>query len=103
MKALIEKTSLDLNQSYFEQRDKKKNALSISSDQSSYIKSYEDVKNDYKKVFESKNLLKCPKYWGGYFFIPFYFEFWQGNASRINKREIYELKNDGWMRGFLQP
>jgi len=103
MKALIEKTSPELNQAYFEQRDKKKNALSISSNQSSYIESYEDIQNDYKKVLESEDLLICPKYWGGYFFVPFYFEFWQGHASRINKREIYELKGNEWMKGYLQP
>ena len=103
MKATIEKTSQEFNQSYFEERDKKKNALSISSNQSSYIKSYEDVQSNYKKCLESKDLLKCPKYWGGYFFVPFYFEFWQGHASRINKREIYELKDNEWMKGYLQP
>ena len=103
MKALIKKTSQEFNQAYFEQRDKKKNALSISSDQSSYIKSYENVQNDYKKALESENLIKCPEYWGGYFFIPFYFEFWRGHASRINKREIYELKDNEWMLGYLQP
>ena len=103
MKALIEKTSPELNQAYFEQRDKKKNALSISSNQSSDIESYEDIQNDYKKALESEDLLICPKYWGGYFFVPFYFEFWQGHASRINKREIYELKDNEWMKGYLQP
>ena len=103
MKAIIEKTSPELNQAYFEKRDKRKNALSISSHQSNYIKSYEDVQKDYKKTLESENLLKCPKHWGGYFFTPFYFEFWQGHASRINKREIFELKDNEWIKGYLQP
>lgn len=103
MKALIEKTSPELNQAYFKERDIKKNALSISSKQSSLINSYEAVQNNYKKVLESEDLLICPKYWGGYFFVPFYFEFWQGHSSRINKREIYELKDNEWIKGYLQP
>lgn len=103
MKALIEKTSPELNQAYFKERDIKKNALSISSKQSSFINSYEEVQNNYKKVLESEDLLICPKYWGGYFFVPFYFEFWQGHSSRINKREIYELKDNEWIKGYLQP
>ena len=103
MKALIERTSPELNQAYFKERDMKKNALSISSKQSSYINSYEEVQNNYKKVLESEDLLICPKYWGGYFFVPFYFEFWQGHSSRINKREIYELKDNEWIKGYLQP
>jgi len=103
MKALIEKTSPEVNQAYFKERDIKKNALSISSKQSSFINSYEEVQNNYKKVLESEDLLICPKYWGGYFFVPFYFEFWQGHSSRINKREIYELKDNEWIKGYLQP
>ena len=89
MKALIEKTSPEVNQAYFKERDIKKNALSISSKQSSFINSYEEVQNNYKKVLESEDLLICPKYWGGYFFVPFYFEFWQGHSSRINKKEKF--------------
>lgn len=103
MKALIEKTSPEVNQAYFKERDIKKNALAISSKQSNFINSYEEVQNNYKKVLESEDLLTCPTYWGGYFFVPFYFEFWQGHSSRINKREIYELKDNEWIKGYLQP
>ena len=76
MKAYIEKTSKEFNNAYFVKRDKKKNALAI--------------------------LSECPDYWGGYSFKPFYFEFWEGHDSRLNKRETYELQNDEWIHGFLQ-
>ena len=102
MKACIEKTSKEYNRAYFAKRDKKKNALAISSKQSSPIDSYAALQKNYELVLQSNNLSECPDYWGGYAFTPFYFEFWEGHDSRINKRETYELQNDKWIHGFLQ-
>ena len=28
------------------------------------------------------------------------FEFWEGHESRLNKREVYELKDDKWIHSF---
>ena len=83
-------------------RDKKKNALAIMSKQSSSIDSYEALQSNYKMILENNDLTKCPDYWGGFSFNPFYFEFWEGHESRLNKRETYEYKNDEWVHGFLQ-
>ena len=103
MKALIEKTSKDFNKKYFFQRDIKKNALAISSQQSQYIESYEEVLKNYNRTFENDDLTECPEFWGGFSFVPYYFEFWQGHESRLNKREKYELINNEWAHSFLQP
>ncbi|OUV40641.1 MAG: pyridoxamine 5'-phosphate oxidase [Rhodobacteraceae bacterium TMED111] len=103
MKANIKKTSKEFNRTYFAERDRKKNALAISSKQSSFIESYEDVQKNYDKSLKSDDLKKCPDYWGGFSFKPYYFEFWEGHDSRLNKREIYELKSNEWMHSFLQP
>ena len=37
-----------------------------------------------------------PPYWGGYRLKPNYFEFWQGRASRLHDRIVYELINKQW-------
>jgi len=103
MKANIQKTSIEFNNAYFQNRNKKKNALAISSDQSCIISSYEEVELRYKKSIENDNLSQCPDHWGGYSFIPYYFEFWQGHKSRINRRNAYELKNNSWVLSHLQP
>ena len=102
MKAYIEKTSKEFNSAYFVKRDKKKNALAISSKQSSPIDSYETLQKNYELALQKNNLSECPDYWGGYAFEPFYFEFWEGHDSRLNRRETYELQNDEWIHGFLQ-
>lgn len=104
MKSYIKKTSLEFNQHHFENRLQKKNALALSSNQSKKINSYKDVHKNYQKALDEDNLTKCPIYWGGYSFEPYYFEFWTGHESRINKRVVYEyIDNDEWTSYFLQP
>ena len=59
--------------------------------------------NNYKKALKDSNLNQCPKHWGGFSFIPYYFEFWQGHQSRINKRDVYELNKETWIHSIIEP
>ena len=103
IKAHISKTDQNFSDLHFDNRDRKKNALAISSKQSMKIDSYSQVKENYKRSLESDDLKKCPEYWGGYSFTPYYFEFWEGHESRINKREVFDKINGIWKHLFLQP
>ena len=103
MKATINKSSKEFSDKHFSLRSKEKIALAISSLQSQPVNSYKDVKNNYEKTLSSSDLKKRPTYWGGYSFIPYYFEFWKGHESRINKREIYKNENNKWIKSFLSP
>jgi len=103
MKAEIKKTPNEYNQKYFFDRSVEKNALAISSKQSKPIDSYSQVKENYNKSLKNDDLKKCPEFWGGYSFTPYYFEFWEGHESRLNKREVYEKSNDSWKHLILQP
>ena len=103
MKAQIKKTSKEFNQKYFFDRSEEKNALAISSNQSKLIDSYNQVKKNYNKSLTNDNLKKCPEYWGGYSFTPYYFEFWEGHESRINKREVFNKIDGIWKETYLQP
>ena len=44
-----------------------------------------------------------PYFWGGFSFIPYYFEFWQGHKNRLNKRRVFEQQDDEWIERLLQP
>ena len=103
MKAQIKKASKEFNQKYFYDRPQEKNALAISSNQSKQIDSYNQVKENYDSSLKNDDLKKCPEYWGGYSFIPYYFEFWEGHELRLNKREVFDKTNGIWMNTFLQP
>ena len=102
-KAKIKKTSQGFNKKYFFDRSEEKNALAISSNQSNEIVSYNQVKENYNKSLKIDDLRKCPEYWGGYSFTPYYFEFWEGHESRINKREIFQKIDGVWKQSILQP
>ena len=103
IKALLKKTPSEFNNKYFIKRSNQKNALAISSDQSKLIDSFDTVHKKYNEVLKSGNLSNCPDYWGGYLFNPYYFEFWEGHESRLNKRDVYEFKNGNWVNYLLQP
>tara|TARA_B100001057_G_C22820502_1_gene939182 strand:- start:1458 stop:2054 length:597 start_codon:yes stop_codon:yes gene_type:complete len=103
IKARIKKTSQDINNRYFKNRSIDKNALSISSRQSKEINSFSDVKSNFDRVLQSEDLRRCPNYWGGFSFTPYYFEFWEGHELRLNKRDAYKLKNNSWDHSILQP
>tara|TARA_B100001093_G_scaffold438744_1_gene438311 strand:+ start:65 stop:661 length:597 start_codon:yes stop_codon:yes gene_type:complete len=103
IKANIKKTNKNFNQSHFSKRSLEKNALAISSRQSSKIDSYASVKKNYDKSLKNEDLKQCPNYWGGFSFTPYYFEYWEGHKSRINKREAFEKIDNAWDHSILHP
>lgn len=104
MKAYIKQTSHEYNQKYFYERSPKKNALAISSNQSNEIDSFDQVVENYNRTLMSHDLQKCPNYWGGFSFTPYYFEFWEGNHNRLNKRKLFKLEaNKNWKEAILEP
>ena len=103
MMAKIKTTSKEYNQNYFFDRSEEKNALAISSNQSKLIDSYNQVKENYNKSLKNDNLKKGPDYWGGYSFIPYEIEFWEGNEFRLNKRNLYKKDENVWKHFILEP
>ena len=103
MKAKIKKTSKEFNKNYFKKRNIDKNALAISSKQSQLADSYEAIISKFNDTKNTQDLSECPDFWGGFSFVPFYFEFWEGKESRLNKRNIYKKINKTWKEYVLQP
>ena len=104
MKSKIKKISRKYSQDYFRSRSKNKNALAISSLQSELAISYKEVELNYQDCLENyKDLSSCPSHWGGFSFVPFYFEFWEGHENRLNFRKAYKFENNSWSSFILQP
>ena len=103
MRAKIKRTTDEFNQKYFFDRSEEKNALAISSKQSKKIGSFEQVKENYNKSLYKDDLKTCPKYWGGFSFVPYEIEFWEGNKFRLNKRNLYKKDNTNWNHYILEP
>lgn len=47
--------------------------------------------------------IPMPEYWGGYRVAPNSIEFWQGRASRLHDRLLYQRQEDQWRIIRLQP
>ncbi len=104
IKALISKTSAEFSDEHFQGRTMEKNALAISSNQSKVIDSFDEVtKNFYRTLDAMTPDTVRPDYWGGFSFIPYYFEFWQGHKNRLNKRHVFEQQDNQWIERLLQP
>ena len=102
--ATIFKSDPLLSDKHFYKRGLDKNALAISSYQSEKIASYSDVQQMYDDILLNKDQkLNRPEYWGGYSFVPYYFEFWEGHRYRINKRVEYKMVDGLWSKYYLQP
>ena len=104
IKGIIKNASTEESDNHFKSRSIEKNALAISSNQSKPINSIEDVKLNYQDTLNaiSKNVIR-PKYWGGFFIEPYYFEFWKGNPNRLNERDEYTLLDNVWVHQTLEP
>ena len=103
MKGYIKKLPIIENKIYFQKRSRRKNALAISSNQSRVINSYDEIIKKYNDTLKNANLLECPDYWGGYSFVPYKIEFWEGKEYRLNKRNQYVSEANGWKHLILEP
>ena len=104
MKGLIFKTSMEFSDEHFKRRTREKNALAISSNQSQVIDSFDEVKKNFHHTLNAMTPDTArPDFWGGFSFIPYYFEFWQGHENRLNRRHVFEKQEDEWIERLLQP
>ena len=104
LKSKIYKSSKTFSDNHFKKRSLAKNALAISSSQSKLTASYNDVKDSYNKTLSEINYqAERPNYWGGFTFIPYYLEFWEGHENRLNKRHVFEQQGGEWVERLLQP
>jgi len=104
IKAKIFKTTSQFSDEHYKSRTVEKNALARSSMQSQKIDAYDSVVKNYNNILkDSSKFENRPSNWGGYSFIPYYFEFWEGHKSRLNKRDVYEMKLNKWNHNILQP
>lgn len=105
LKGEIKKTSEEYSDQHFKNRTKEKNILSISSNQSQKIDSYDAVLAKYNKLRnDDDSFIIRPDYWGGYEISPSYYEFWEGCKNRLNKRQFFKLNNEReWETGYLEP
>ncbi len=103
---LVEKTSPEESDDYFNSRPQGSRIGAWTSPQSRVISSRQWLEENEQKMqqeFKGKNIPR-PDYWGGYRVRPISIEFWQGRPNRLHDRIQYTLKDDGnWLIERLAP
>ena len=103
---LIEKTSAEENDSYFQSRPKASQVSAIASPQSQVIENRQWLDDRYKKLLEQldQTHIQRPEHWGGFIVKPVIIEFWQGRPGRLHDRIQYTILEDGnWKMERLAP
>jgi pyridoxamine 5'-phosphate oxidase len=103
---LVEKTSAQASDEYFNSRPEGSRIGAIASPQSRVItdrKWLEETEENTQSQFAGKEI-KRPAYWGGYRVKPVTIEFWQGRPNRLHDRIQYSLQEDAsWKIERLAP
>ncbi len=99
------KTTREEAEEYFATRPRESQAGAWASNQSSALESRSSLEDSYAAVLErfEGEAIPCPPFWGGYRVIPDRFEFWQGRASRLHDRIVYQLAGNDWSIVRLSP
>jgi pyridoxamine 5'-phosphate oxidase len=105
IEGIVEKTSAQTSDEYFNSRPEQSRIGAWASPQSHEIGSrgvLEEKVNDIKNRFKGKEVTR-PPFWGGYIVKPVRMEFWQGRPSRLHDRIEYNLQNGAWVKRRLAP
>ena len=105
LEGAVEKTSRQESEDYFKTRPLESQLGGLASRQSSVIPSRSDLEqkvSDLKKLYENREIA-VPPFWGGFRLQPQVFEFWQGRASRLHDRIVFNKENNDWIIRRLFP
>lgn len=100
------KTSEKLSDKYFKSRPRESKLSAIASPQSKVIKCRDELLRKFeeiKAIYENKEDIPRPAYWGGIAVQANKFEFWQGRAMRLHDRLVYIKKQNKWIKKILAP
>lgn len=104
IEGVMEKISSEESEEYFQTRPLGSRIGAWVSPQSREIPNRQWLEN---KVVECeskfKEDVKRPVFWGGLRLVPSYFEFWQGQSSRLHDRIVYKNKKGVWVKSRVAP
>ena len=105
VEGIVERVSEEDSDEYFNNRPLGSRLGAWASPQSKEIKNREELIDRLeviKEQFKDKEVVR-PNNWGGLRLVPTYFEFWQGQSSRLHDRIVFEKTNNGWVKKRLAP
>ena len=107
IEGVVEKVSASESDEYFHSRPAGSRLGAWASPQSRPIEHRNILDLNYAKYEKEFSSIDIPRpaHWGGYRVIPSSIEFWQGRASRMHDRILFEKHDgvEGWSRSRLAP
>lgn len=103
----VQKLTEEASTAYFQSRPKSSQIGAWASMQSSPIPSREILEEKVAALeaqYQTADVLPKPPFWGGFILWPEQIEFWQGRASRLHDRIVYNQTETGkWQIQRLSP
>ena len=100
----ISRLSEQESNDYFNSRPYESRIGAWCSPQSQVIESREVIENKIQELKKKyPNEVPRPENWGGYTIVPTEIEFWQGRASRLHDRFLYNKEGENWTINRLAP
>jgi len=102
----VEKTDEAISDEYFQSRPRKSRLGAWASEQSSELRSREELIKKFLALSLKYVGRKVPRppFWGGYKLTPHSIEFWQGRSNRLHDRIKYQKQENGsWEIKRLSP
>ena len=100
----ISRLSEQESDDYFNSRPYESRIGAWCSPQSQVIESREVFENKIQELKKKyPNEVPRPENWGGYTIVPNEIEFWQGRASRLHDRFLYNKEGENWTINRLAP
>ena len=100
----ISRLSEQESDDYFNSRPYESRIGAWCSPQSQVIESREVLENKIQELKKKyPNEVPRPENWGGYTIMPNEIEFWQGRASRLHDRFLYNKEGENWTINRLAP
>ena len=90
---------------YWQSRNKSAQLTTTAFEQSAALNSEHELEKRLQEITVeyTGKIVPRPANWGGYRIKPVSIEFLTFQESRLHRRELFELKNNGWFKQLLQP
>lgn len=103
---MVEKVGRAEAEAYFRSRPRGSQIGAVASHQSRPVADRADLEQRFaelQKQYGGQDHIPMPDEWGGWLLRPERMEFWQGQASRLHDRLVYERNGDQWTITRLSP
>lgn len=93
----VEKVPEEMSDEYFQSRPWGSKIGAWASHQSEELESRKELEHRVEELAKLYPVeVPRPPHWGGYLIKPVQIEFWQGRASRLHDRVVFELNDGNW-------